>query len=60
MRDDLRTRYADECLEMRVGKLKDMRKPKKTRRELARLETIINEKQKDKLIKKAKDGKGKT
>ncbi|MFH1547180.1 MAG: 50S ribosomal protein L29 [bacterium] len=68
-RTEVRRRYSDECLEMRMGKLKDVRKPNKTRKELARLEFVIAEKaspkassprvNKDKLSKKSKDGKAK-
>jgi ribosomal protein L29 len=70
MRDEWKLRYADEYFEMRMGKLKDTRKPNKTRKEIARIEIAIMEKtmskedspmeNKDKLNKESKDGKAKT
>lgn len=68
MRAEVRQRYSDESLEMRMGKLKDVKKPGKTRKELAQVEFVLKEKllvkrglpegKKDKLIKK-QNGKAK-
>ena len=59
MRNELKLRYADEYFDMRMGKIKDSRKPIKTRREIAQIEIALTEKNKDKLTKDQKDGKAK-
>ena len=46
MRETLETEVGDAYFEMRTGKLKNVRKPKMLRRNLAKVQTIIQEKTK--------------
>ena len=50
----------DIYLEMRMGKQKDLREPRKMRKDLARLYTVMKEKDSNNLRKKADNGKDET
>ncbi len=61
MASDLEKKIADEYFDMRMGKEKDVRKPRNLRRELAILMTIIKEKELVKLNDKSSNvGEDKT
>jgi ribosomal protein L29 len=49
IREKLEKDIQDAYFEMRTGKLEDVRKPRRMRRELAVLNTVIKEKESDKL-----------
>lgn len=53
LRDDISKSY----LELRLGKLNDVRKPRSQRKELARIITLLKQSKTDNLKKSQKDGK---
>lgn len=60
MKEDLRNEFAEKYLEMRMGKIKNLKEPRQIRKDLAKVETVLKEKELDKLNKKKENGKAKT
>lgn len=58
--DGLEESVAKDGLDMRMGKLEDVRKPRRTRKELAKIYTIIREKELANLKKVSKDAEDDT
>ena len=55
-RQKLEVEIGDSYMDMRTGKEKDVRKPRRLRKDLAQLNTIIVEKERDKLKDQKKNG----
>ena len=55
-REKLEEEISDRYLDMRTGKEKDVRKPRRLRKDLAQLKTIIAEKERAKLKDVKKNG----
>jgi ribosomal protein L29 len=58
LKKDLLQKFVDQSLDMRMGKMKDLKGPRKIRKDMARIETVLKEKSLDKLNNK-KNGKAK-
>lgn len=55
MEKELRSEISDEYFSMRMGQKEDVREPRKMRKDLARLLTVIKEKEKNKIKKDQND-----